>query len=130
MSTLAAIALGGAAGAVARYLATGWVQDVAGGFFPWGTLAVNVAGSLLLGFVLAWLQSTVASTELRALVTIGFLGSFTTFSTFAYEAWAMLQDQEWVRAGGYLMGSVVMGLLGLAAGAALATSILRTGSGS
>lgn len=127
MTTLAAVALGGAFGAVARYLASGWVQDAAGGFFPWGTFGVNVAGSLLLGFSLVWLQSTLASSELRAFLTIGVFGSFTTFSTFSYEAMAMLRDGEWWRAGGYVGGSVVLGLLGIVLGAAAASGILRTG---
>ncbi len=128
MSVLA-VALGGALGAVARYLASGWIQDATRSFFPWGTLGVNVAGSLLLGFALVWLQGTVASTEVRALVTIGFLGSFTTFSTFSYETVAMLRDGEWWRAGGYAAGSLALGLIAVAAGAAVASGILRTRSG-
>jgi len=103
------VASGGALGAVARYLATGWVQDLTGGFFPWGTFAVNAMGSFLLGFTLVWLQGTVNSAELRQLITIGFLGSFTTFSTFSYEATALIRDGEWWRAGGYTLGSVALG---------------------
>jgi CrcB protein len=127
--TLLAVALGGALGAVARYLASGWLQDATRGFFPWGTFGVNVAGSLLLGFALVWLQGTVASAEVRALITIGFLGSFTTFSTFSYETVAMLRDGEWWRAGGYAAGSLALGLVAVAAGAAIASGVLRTRSG-
>lgn len=123
---LLAVALGGAFGAVARYWISGWVQDVAGGFFPWGTLTVNVAGSLLLGFALIWLQSTVVSAEVRQLVAIGFLGSFTTFSTFSFETMAMLRDGEWWSAGGYMLGSVVLGLGAAMAGAVLASTLLQT----
>lgn len=126
--SLLAVASGGAFGAVSRYLASGWVQELTGGFFPWGTFAVNVAGSLLLGFALIWLQGTVVSAEMRELVTIGFLGSFTTFSTFSYETVAMLRDGEWWRAGGYAAGSVALGLVAVVAGAALASSILQTRS--
>jgi CrcB protein len=122
---LLAVGLGGAAGAVSRYAATGWIQSLSGGFFPWGTLAVNVAGSLTLGFVLVWLQATVSSAELRELVTIGFLGSFTTFSTFSYETVAMVRDGEWWRAGGYAAGSVVLGVLAVVVGAAAATALLH-----
>lgn len=125
--TLLVVGVGGALGAISRYLVSGWVQDAAGGFFPWGTLAVNVAGSLALGFALAWLQSAVASAELREFVTIGFLGSFTTFSTFSYEAVAMIRDGEWWRAGGYTAGSLLLGLLAVAAGAAAALAIIRAG---
>jgi len=127
--TVLAVALGGALGAVARYLASGWLQDWSRSFFPWGTMGVNVAGSLLLGFALVWLQGTVASAEVRALITIGFLGSFTTFSTFSYETVAMLRDGEWWRAGGYAAGSLALGLVAVAAGAAIASGVLRTRSG-
>jgi CrcB protein len=122
---LLAVGIGGAAGAVSRYAATGWIQSLSGGFFPWGTLAVNVVGSLTLGFVLVWLQATVTSAELRELVTIGFLGSFTTFSTFSYETVAMVRDGEWWRAGGYAAGSVVLGVLAVVVGAAAATALLH-----
>jgi CrcB protein len=121
--TLLVIGLGGALGAVSRYAASGWVQTLTGSFFPWGTVAVNVAGSLALGFVMVWLQSTTSSAELRDLVTVGFLGSFTTFSTFSYETVAMLRDGEWWRAGGYTAGSVVLGLIAVALGAVLAAAL-------
>ena len=58
--TLLVVAAGGAMGAVPRYLATGWVQDLTGDSFPWGTFLVNVAGSLVLGFSMVWLQSAVS----------------------------------------------------------------------
>ena len=118
------VAVGGALGAVSRYVASGWVQNLAGGLFPWGTLAVNVAGSLVLGFAMLWLPSTLASVELRQFVALGFLGSFTTFSTFSYEAVAMLQDGEWWSAGGYVFGSVVLGLIAVLAGAGLAAALI------
>lgn len=122
---LLVVAAGGALGAVGRYLVSGWVQEWVGTFFPWGTLAVNVAGSLLLGFALVWLQATVASAEARQFVAIGFLGSFTTFSTFSYETAAMLRDGEWWRAGGYIAASVLVGLAAVVAGMAAAGYLLR-----
>jgi len=125
--TLLVVGLGGALGAISRYLASGWVQDMAGGFFPWGTVAVNILGSLVLGFALVWLQTTVASAEMRQFIAIGFLGSFTTFSTFSYEALAMLRDGEWWRAGGYTVGSVTLGLLAVGAGAAIAMALAQQG---
>ena len=127
MMALLAVATGGALGAVARYLGAGWVQDLSGGFFPWGTFVVNAVGCLLLGFSLVWLQGTLASTEMRDLVTIGFLGSFTTFSTFSYETVAMLRDGEWWRAGGYAAGGVAIGLAAVVVGGVLARVILRQG---
>lgn len=125
--TLVVVGLGGAMGAIARYLASGWVQDLTGGFFPWGTMAVNIVGSLLLGFALVWLQTTVTSAEVRHFIAIGFLGSFTTFSTFSYEALAMLRDGEWWRAGGYTVGSVTLGLLAVGTGAAIAMTLAQHG---
>jgi CrcB protein len=127
LSTLLVVAFGGALGAVSRYLATEWIQSLVGPAFPWGTFAVNVGGSLALGFALVWLQATASTTELRQLVAVGFLGSFTTFSTFSLEALAMLRDGHWASAGGYVAGSVLMGLAGVAAGIALAGAV--TGSG-
>jgi fluoride exporter len=124
--TLLVVGLGGAAGAVSRYLATGWVQALTGTFFPWGTFVVNASGSLALGFILVWLQSTVASPHLRDLIAIGFLGSFTTFSTFSYEALAMLRDGDWGSAAGYTLGSVALGLVAAALGAALAAALTHT----
>jgi CrcB protein len=126
--TLLVIGLGGALGAVSRYLTSGWVQTLTGAFFPWGTMAVNIAGSLALGFMMVWLQSTTSSAELRDLITVGFLGSFTTFSTFSYETAAMLRDGEWWRAGGYTAGSVALGLIAVAAGAFLAAAISQARS--
>ncbi|MEX2465512.1 MAG: fluoride efflux transporter CrcB [Gemmatimonadota bacterium] len=123
--TLVAIAVGGALGAVSRYLAGGWVQGIAGGDFPWGTWTVNLVGSLALGFMMIWLHHTLASTELRHFVVMGFLGSFTTFSTFSLETVEMLQEGLWLRAGLYSLGSVALGLLAVVAGAAAATSIFR-----
>ena len=123
--TLLVVAAGGALGAVSRYLATGWVQGLSGDFFPWGTLVVNVLGSLALGFGLVWLQASVASAEARQFVAIGFLGSFTTFSTFSYETVAMLRDGEWWRAGGYVAASVVVGLMAVFLGMGAANALLR-----
>jgi CrcB protein len=125
--TLLVIGLGGALGAVARYVVGGWVQDATGGFFPWGTLVINVSGSLLLGFVLVWLQASVASADLRQFIAVGFLGSFTTFSTFSYEGLALIRDGEWWQAGGYIAGSVVIGLVAAAAGAAVALALTQPG---
>jgi len=126
--TLFVIGLGGALGAMSRYLTSGWVQTLSDSFFPWGTMAVNVLGSLALGFLMVWLQSTAATAEVRGLITVGFLGSFTTFSTFSYETAVMLRDGEWWRAGGYTLGSIVLGLMAVGAGAFLAAALTQTRS--
>lgn len=117
------VAVGGALGATLRFALSGWVQGLSAGTFPWGTLSVNVLGSLLLGFAVVWLQSTVTSAEVRVFATIGLLGAFTTFSTFTYETAALLRDGEWWTAGGYVLGSLVVGLLGAMLGIGLASRV-------
>lgn len=119
------IAIGGALGALARYALTGWVHSLAGASFPWGTLAVNLTGSMVLALAARLLTETATDPELRAFVAIGFLGSFTTFSTFSYEALALLQEGEWHLAGLYVAWSVGGGLLGALLGFGLAGTILE-----
>ncbi len=123
--TLFVVAFGGATGAVARYLLSGWVQATTGGSFPWGTLLVNVSGCLALGFVVVWLQTLVSAAGPRELITIGFLGSFTTFSAFSFEALTLFRAGEWWRAGSYTLGSVAIGILAVALGVALAGWIFQ-----
>lgn len=105
------IAIGGALGALARYGLSGWVYGVAGARLPWGTLAVNLAGCFLIG-VLAelTLRSGWVGPQVRAGVGIGFLGSFTTFSTFAVETWREMERGDWLAAGGNLLLNTVGGL--------------------
>lgn len=119
------IAMGGAVGAVARYGVAGWVQERAGFAFPWGTLVVNVLGSLLIGFALRYMEAVRWTPEFRALVTIGLLGAFTTFSTFSYETVGLLEDGEWLRAGLYAAGSVVLGLVAVYVGLTTAGYVLH-----
>jgi CrcB protein len=120
------VALGGAFGAMARYGLSGWVQGFMNTTFPLGTLVVNVVGSFLLGFALYLLESTAPTTEVRSFVTIGFLGAFTTFSTFSYEAVVLLQGGEWTRGGLYVGGSLVLGLMGILMGLGLGSFVLQT----
>lgn len=88
---------------------------------------MNVLGSLLLGFAMAWLVDSMASTELRLFVAMGFLGSFTTFSTFSFEVLEMMREELWVRAGLYSLGSLVVGVGAVAIGSALALAVSRAG---
>jgi len=93
--------------------------------FPVGTLVVNIAGSFLLGFILRYTMDFAGmSTETRVFLTIGFCGGFTTFSTFSYEAIALLQEGQWSRAGVYIMSSVTVSLAATLAGLAVAQQIL------
>lgn len=118
-----AVAVGGALGALARWGASSWVQTRTGLQFPWGTLWVNLCGAFLLGVVYGSLERVQLGEAVRAFLTLGFLGAFTTFSTFSYEAVLLLQGGEAGKALGYVGGSVVAGILlvmvGLAAGRAL-----------
>jgi fluoride exporter len=110
------VMVGGAVGAAARYGLGGWIQDWSGSTFPWGTLVVNVSGSLLIGFSVHLLEALPVSVEMRALVTIGLLGAFTTFSTFSYETLMLAREGLWGRALAYTLGSLVLGLVAVVAG--------------
>ena len=100
------IAAGSALGGVGRYLVGGLVQRLLDTTFPVGTLLVNLTGS----FLRYALETPTLTPELRAFLTIGFCGGYTTFSTFSYETVALLEDGEWTRAGLYAALSVVLAL--------------------
>ncbi len=108
------VAIGSAIGGVSRYLVGSWLQRFSA--FPWGTLAVNVAGSFLLGLVVRQLMLPGGRPELRALIVVGFCGGFTTFSAFSYDAMAMLRDGHWARAAGYIGASVLLSIGAVLAG--------------
>jgi CrcB protein len=115
------IAFGSALGGAARYLLGGWIQARAGPDFPVGTLVINVTGSFLLGMLYRYAADSAALTpELRAMLTIGICGGYTTFSTFSYETVRLLEDGEFARAAVYIALSVVVSIaavfLGIAAG--------------
>lgn len=106
---MAAVAAGGAAGAVMRWLMAGAVQRWAGGAFPWGTFAVNAFGSFLLGFLFVWLIERSTAGELtRLALTVGMLGAFTTFSTYSLESIRLLQEGALGMAAANVMGQVVV----------------------
>jgi CrcB protein len=89
------IALFGALGCLARYFLSGWVYDLIGSTLPYGTLAVNVIGAFLIGLVMEFsLRSAVVSPDVRTGLTIGFLGGFTTFSSFSYETFRLLEGAQ------------------------------------
>ena len=85
--TLLVVAGEGALGAVSRYVVTGWVQDLTGDFFPWGTLLVNVSGSLALGFTMIWLQSVVSSADIRQFIATGSWGRSRPSAPSATKRW-------------------------------------------
>jgi CrcB protein len=121
LKELVLLALAGAAGAVARYGVSGAVQHVCGERFAWGTLVVNAIGCFLFGLVWALAEDRlIISGQTRIIVLVGFMGSFTTFSTFAFETSRYINDSQWSLAIANLVGHNLLGLccvmLGLAAG--------------
>jgi len=126
------VAVGGALGCVSRYYLTAFIQQRAGPSFPVGTLIINITGSFLLGFIMRYaLQSGAISAETRMLLTSGFCGGYTTFSTYSYETAMMLDDGEYGRAAIYAGTSVVLALVGTFLGFAAANRLLalREGAG-
>jgi CrcB protein len=119
------VTVGGATGALARYWLSGWVASAFSGFFPLGTLVVNVLGSFLLGFGMQAMEAVPVSAEVRTMLTIGFLGAFTTFSTFSYETVALLRDGDWTRATLYTGLSFVLGLTAVIIGIGAAAVLLK-----
>lgn len=109
MSQIVAIALGGALGSVGRFLFAGWVGRVLGVNFPWGTLAVNVVGGLVMGLLVGLMaQAWSVSPAMRAFLTIGVLGGFTTFSAFSLETVLLFQRGDILAALAYIASSVVL----------------------
>lgn len=99
----------GGMGCIARYMVSGWVYSLAGKALPYGTLAVNVIGSLLLGLIMEGsLRSTILSPELRFGMTVGFMGGFTTFSTFSYETVRLMEEGSMVAAGANILLNVTV----------------------
>ena len=114
------VALGSAVGGVSRYLLGGLVQRAAGTTFPLGTLLINVTGSFLIGVILKLASEGTVTPEMRALLAIGFCGGYTTFSAFSAETLALVEDGQTVRAGLYVVLSVILSLGATWGGALLA----------
>jgi CrcB protein len=122
--TYLAISVGAVLGANARYLVGGWLSDRFGSGFPVGTLVINVTGSFVIGlFVTLIGERFVVADWWRPLVAIGFLGSYTTFSTFSLETLALAQAGSWWLAALNVTGSVAGSLVGVFLGTALARAL-------
>lgn len=123
MKLYAAIMLGGALGSAARYALSVWVAGKVGEEFPWGTFAVNLIGSFVIGFVagLTGPDGPLMVPEVvRVFIMIGILGGFTTFSSFSLQTLMLLQDGQWLWAAGNILLSVLLCLLATAGGIVLA----------
>lgn len=120
------IALGGALGSVLRYWLSGVVAGRVGETFPWGTLAVNVSGSLLIGFLAALTEPGgrwFASPATRQFLMIGLCGGYTTFSSFSLQTLNLMREREWLHAGGNALLSVALCLLAVWLGYMLGEAI-------
>jgi CrcB protein len=112
------IAFSGAFGALCRYA---MVNAIGGRFFPWGTMAVNVLGSLLMGLAFVYIvERAVFPPELKPVVMTGFLGAFTTYSAFSLEAWQLFDRGELFSALAYIIGTTLFCLIALLAGVFIA----------
>lgn len=118
---LIAIGLAGFFGAVTRYTVSNLAEDLAGTGFPWGTLAVNVSGSFLLGFVYAVAidRLVLIDPHWRTVIAVGFIGSYTTFSTFSLETLGFIEKGSYLNAGANVLVSLTVGLLAVYAGSIL-----------
>ncbi len=120
MTTLLLVALGSALGAPARYLLDRLIQGRRDRVLPWGTLAINVTGSFLLGLLFGLASQSGMDSRILAAAGTGFLGSYTTFSTFTWETVRLIEDRAYLRALANVALSLVAGLAAVAAGIALA----------
>lgn len=112
MKTAVTIALFCAGGGLTRFYLSGWVYGLLGRAFPYGTFVVNIIGAYLIGLIMELgLRSTFIPDSLRIGLTVGFLGGLTTFSTFSYETFTLLEDGQFLVACANVMASVVVCLL-------------------
>ena len=114
------VGLGGFLGANARYLLGGYISDRWGAVFPLGTFVINVTGSFILGFFMAYAQERPwVAPGARLLFAVGFVGAYTTFSTFEYETMRLIQERELMLATLNIVGSLLSGTIAVFAGLAL-----------
>lgn len=118
------VALGAVVGASARYALSRFVAKVAGTGFAYGTLLINVTGSMLLGWFMVWsTERALPDPRWRLLVAIGFCGSYTTFSSYAYESFAYLAQGHYALFGANVLGNNLLCLAAVIAGAAIARTM-------
>lgn len=119
------IGIFGGLGCIARFFASDWTYQLAGRSLPYGTLLVNVAGSFLLGFLMTFgLRTTFFSPEVRVGLTVGFMGGFTTFSTFSYETLRLLEEGSVWQAGANIVLNIFLCLLSALLGILVARQLL------
>lgn len=120
MTRLAWLFLAGGIGALTRFSLAGLIQRWSGSSFPLGTFVINIFGCLLFGWIWSLAEERLLiSGETRFILLTGFIGAFTTFSTFAFESSGLLRDSEWLLAAGNILGQTVLGMFAILAGMAL-----------
>jgi fluoride exporter len=118
------VALGGALGSVTRYLVGGWIASRMGASFPYGTLIINLTASFIIGFFLAFAEDRASLDPYwRLFIAVGFIGGYSTFSTYEYESIRLLQDGEMLLGTLYLLGSMVGGAVAAITGVAVGSLI-------
>jgi CrcB protein len=124
METFLLISIGAVLGANLRYWVGGWAADHFGSSFPYGNLIINLSGSLILGFFMTLaVDRFLLDPRWRILVAIGFLGSYTTFSSYTFESISLLMNNQWWAGLFNLFGSALLGALAVVAGIILARAI-------
>ncbi|MBI5639269.1 MAG: fluoride efflux transporter CrcB [Nitrospirae bacterium] len=124
MQNYLVIGVGGFLGAMARYALSLWIGQRWGKGFPLGTFAINVSGSFLIGLIMPlFTERFMTNPQWRLFLAVGFLGAYTTFSTFEYETGNLLKDSEWMLAGMNIVFSVAAGFIALKIGEFIARSI-------
>ncbi len=115
------IGIGGFLGANARFWLGSWISRWAGTGFPWATGIVNLSGALVIGVIATiFADRAIDNESLRLFLIVGILGGYTTFSSYTYEAVSLIQQDRWLAAIGYLVGSNVLGILACIAGVMIA----------
>ncbi|MBI1239228.1 MAG: fluoride efflux transporter CrcB [Alphaproteobacteria bacterium] len=124
MVSVLVVAAGGAIGAVVRFLLSGFVMRQVGGDFPFGTLTVNIVGSLVMGILVETFATRFqVGPEVRSFLTTGFLGGFTTFSAFSLETVLLLSRDDYTGAMLYVLASVALSVGGLLLGMSLVRAV-------
>jgi len=124
MANIIIIGIGGFLGAISRYGVALWIGQRWGRSFPLGTFVINVSGSFLIGLLMSlFTERFMVNPQWRLMLVVGFLGAYTTFSTFEYETGTLLKDSEWLIAGLNVVLSVFAGFVALKLGEVIAKSI-------
>lgn len=124
MSKYLAVALGGMIGAIARYALGGFITERSSSAFPWGTFVINITGSFIIGFFLTFISEHVTlNPHWRLAIAVGFVGAYTTFSTFEYETLKLIEDGKVSISLFYVMVSLLVGFFAVWGGAVMARQL-------